>query len=252
VIRIDPASVPDMPSLLPLAEPNTQRVGQFVIAIGNPFGLQGTLTVGVISSLGRVIESPNGRFIGEAIQTDAAINPGNSGGPLLDLDGRVIVVNSQIVSPSGSSAGIGFAVPVATVRRVVTQLITQGRYAHPFLGVQTLDIGPNQAEFLRQQGMDIPVDQGLLVVSVISGGPAEQAGVRGGNETVRVSNLELPIGGDMITAIDGRPVASLQDMTVYLEDRTQVGDTVTLTLIRDGQAQQVEVTLVERPQEQNQ
>jgi S1-C subfamily serine protease len=239
-----------MPPLLPLAEPNMQRVGQFVIAIGNPFGLQGTLTVGVISSLGRVIESPNGRFIGEAIQTDAAINPGNSGGPLLDLDGQVIGVNSQIVSPSGSSAGIGFAVPVATVRRVVPQIIAQGRYAHPYLGVQTLDIGPNQAEFLRRQGMDVPVDQGLLVVAVVPGGPAEQAGIRGGNKTVQVGNVEVPVGGDVITAIDDQPVASLQDLTVYLEDRTQVGDTVTLTVVRDGATQQVPVTLVERPQQQ--
>jgi S1-C subfamily serine protease len=250
VIRIDPGTVPNMPPLLPLAEPNMQRVGQFVIAIGNPFGLQGTLTIGVISSLGRVIESPNGRFIGEAIQTDAAINPGNSGGPLLDLDGQVIGVNSQIVSPSGSSAGIGFAVPVATVRRIVPQIIAQGRYAHPYLGIQTLDIGPNQAEFLRQQGMDVPVDQGLLVVAVVPGGPAEQAGVRGGNETVQVGNVEVPLGGDIITAIDDQPVASLQDLTVYLEDRTQVGDTVTLTIARGGETQQVPVTLVERPQQQ--
>ncbi len=239
-----------LPPALSMAEPNTQRVGQFVIAIGNPFGLQGTLTVGVISSLGRVIESPDGRFIGEAIQTDAAINPGNSGGPLLDLHGQVIGVNSQIVSPSGSSAGIGFAVPVATVRRVVPQLIAQGRYVHPYLGVQTLDIGPNQAEFLRRSGMQVPVDQGLLVVAVVPGGPAEQAGIRGGNQAVQVGNLELPIGGDIITAIGDKPVASLQDLTVYLEDQTEVGDTVTVTIVRDGQTQQVDVTLVERPQQQ--
>ena len=239
-----------LPAPLPLAEPNTQRVGQFVVAIGNPFGLQGTLTVGVISSLGRIIQSPDGRFIGEAIQTDAAINPGNSGGPLMDLDGQVIGVNSQIISPSGSSAGIGFAIPIATVRRVVPQLIAQGRYAHPYLGVQTLDIGPNQAEFLRQSGMQVPVDQGLLVVDVVPGGPAQQAGIRGGNQNVQVGNYELPIGGDIITALNDKPIASLQDMTVYLEDQTGVGDTVTVTVVRDGQPQKLDVKLAERPQQQ--
>jgi S1-C subfamily serine protease len=250
VIRLNPTEGTSLPPLLPLAEPNMQRVGQFVIAIGNPFGLQGTLTIGVISSLGRIIESPNGRFIGEAIQTDAAINPGNSGGPLLDLDGRVIGVNSQIVSPSGSSAGIGFAVPVATVSRVVTAIIAQGRYAHPYLGVQTLDIGPNQAEFLRRQGMDVPVDQGLLVAGVVPGGPAEQAGVQAGRETVSAGNIEVPIGGDILTAIDGQPLAGLQDLTVYLESQTEVGDTVTLTVIRNGESQDIDVTLAERPVQQ--
>ena len=239
-----------LPVPLLLANPNTQRVGQFVVAIGNPFGLQGTLTVGVISSLGRIIQSPDGRFIGEAIQTDAAINPGNSGGPLMDLDGQVIGVNSQIISPSGSSAGIGFAIPIATVRRVVPQLIAQGRYAHPYLGVQTLDIGPNQAAFLRQSGMQVPMDQGLLVVGVVPGGPAEQAGMRGGSRNVQVGNYALPIGGDIITAIGAKPVASLQDLTVYLEDQTGVGDTVTVTLVRDGQPQTVDVKLAERPQQQ--
>jgi S1-C subfamily serine protease len=222
-----------------------------VIAIGNPFGLQGTLTIGVISSLGRVIESPNGRFIGAAIQTDAAINPGNSGGPLLDLDGQVIGVNSQIVSPSGSSAGIGFAVPVATVNRVVTAIIAGGSYAHPFLGVQTLDIGPNQAAFLRANGMELPTDQGLLVVGVVPNGPAAAAGLAAGQTTVAVDTpngpVEIPIGGDLIVAIDGQGVRSLQDLTVYLEDQRAVGDTVTLTVLRNGSPQDLAVTLAPRP-----
>jgi S1-C subfamily serine protease len=244
VIRI---SAENLPASLPLAGEDSTRVGQFVIAIGNPFGLQGTMTVGVISSLGRVIESPNGRFIGEAIQTDAAINPGNSGGPLLDLEGQVIGVNSQIFSPSGSFAGIGFAVPVATVRRVVTQLIEEGRYAHPWLGVQTLDIGPEQAQLLRDAGMDVPVEQGVLVAEVIDASPAAQAGIRGGERTVRLGNVQVPLGGDIITAINGQSVANLQELTVYLEDQTQVGDTVTISLIRAGQRQTVEVQLDERP-----
>lgn len=250
VIQIDATKGITLPALLPMAEPNQQRVGQFVVAIGNPFGLQGTLTVGVISSLGRIIQSPDGRFIGEAIQTDAAINPGNSGGPLLDLKGKVIGINSQILSPSGSSAGIGFAVPVSTVQRVVPQLIARGHYAHPYLGIQSLDIGPNQADFLRSAGMQVPVDQGLLLVDVDSGGPADKAGLRGGNQLVQVGNGQLPIGGDIITAVNDKPVASLQDLTVYVEDNAKVGDTITLTIIRDGKTQQVQTTLAERPQQQ--
>jgi len=247
VIHIDADT---LPPALPLADGDTLRVGQFVIAIGNPFGLQGTLTVGVISSLGRVIESPNGRFIGEAIQTDAAINPGNSGGPLLNLAGEVIGVNSQIASTSGASAGIGFAVPAEAVRRVADQLISQGYYSHPWLGVQTVDIGPNQAQLLRDAGMDVPVDQGVLVVDVVDSSPAAQGGVQGGSQTVRVGSYQVPIGGDIITAVNGEPVISLQALTVYLENETEVGDTVTLTVIRDGQTQDLQVTLAERPQEQ--
>jgi S1-C subfamily serine protease len=245
VIRIEGEN---LPAPIPLATPNSWRVGQFVVAIGNPFGLQGTMTVGVISSLGRVIESPNGRFIGEAIQTDAAINPGNSGGPLLNLAGEVIGVNSQIISASGSSAGIGFAVPVGMVQRVADQLIAEGRYAHPWLGVQMLDIGPEMAEVLREAGMDVPVDQGVLVVSVVRDSPAADAGIQGGSRGFRVGNVELPIGGDIITAINGTPVATLQDLSVYLENETQVGETVTVQLLRDGESQEVQVTLEERPQ----
>lgn len=240
----------NLPAPIPLAENVSLRVGQFVIAIGNPFGLEGTMTMGIISSLGRVIQSPDGRFIGEAIQTDAAINPGNSGGPLLDLEGRIIGVNSQIVSASGASAGVGFAVPVSTVQRVVPQLIAQGHYNHPWLGIQMLDITPAFAKLLRDAGMTVPVDQGVLVVSVITDGPAAKAGIQGGDHTARFGTVNLPIGGDIITAINDTPVTTLQALTVYLEDNTQVGQTVQITLLRDGQTQTIPVVLAERPQQQ--
>jgi S1-C subfamily serine protease len=230
-----------------LGESQTLRVGQRVIAIGNPFGFEGTLTTGIISSLGRVIESPDERFIGEIIQTDAAINPGNSGGPLLNSRGQVIGVNTAIFSPSQASAGIGFAIPVETVKRVVPELISRGRYPHSWLGVETFDITPERARDLREGGIDISVDRGALVVGVYRGSPADQAGLRGGTRRVRLGNLILPVGGDTIVAIDGAEIRGVQDLNVYLETRTRVGQVVQVTLMRDGQERTVDVQLAERP-----
>ncbi len=245
VIRIEADTLPQP---VALGDSDGLRVGQFVVAIGNPFGQVGTLTVGVISALGRIIESPDGRFIGEAIQTDAAINPGNSGGPLLDLRGRVIGVNSQIVSPSRASAGIGFAVPSNTVRRVVPQLIAQGHYPHPWLGVEYIPLTPERAQAFRQAGVDVPVDEGLLVLRVVPGSSADQAGIQGGDRIVRLGNVRIPLGGDIITAINGEPMTDSKEFVAYLETETQVGDTVEVTIIRDGEEQTVQVTLAERPQ----
>ncbi|HID89601.1 MAG TPA: PDZ domain-containing protein [Anaerolineae bacterium] len=244
VIRIE---AEDLPNPIPLADSDQLKVGQFVVAIGNPFGQEGTLTVGVISALGRVIQSPDGRFIGEAIQTDAAINPGNSGGPLLDLHGRVIGVNSQIISPSRASAGIGFAVSSNTVRRVVPHLIAEGRYPHPWLGVQLLDLTPQRARIFRQAGMEIPVDEGVLVIEVVPGSPADKAGIHGGDRMVRIGRYTIPVGGDVIVSINGQPIANLKDLTVYLETETRVGQTIEVGLIRDGREMSVQVTLAERP-----
>jgi S1-C subfamily serine protease len=246
VLKIDADNLPDP---LPLTDSDQLRVGQFVIAIGNPFGQEGTLTVGVISALGRIIESPDGGFIGEAIQTDAAVNPGNSGGPLLDLRGRVVGVNSQIISPSGASAGIGFAVSSNAVTRVVPELIARGRYPHPWLvGARFAPFGAQEADLLRQAGMDVPVDAGLLVIEVTSGTPAARAGLRGATQVVGVGRYRIPIGGDIITHIDDQPIPTLEELTVYLETQTQVGDTVSLTIIREGQEQTVRMTLAERAQ----
>jgi S1-C subfamily serine protease len=239
----------NLPEPLVLGDSNQLQVGQFVVAIGNPYGLQQTLTTGVVSALGRVIESPDANnFIGEAIQTDAAINPGNSGGPLLDLQGRVIGVNSQIISPSGASAGIGFAVSAATVQRVVPALIAQGYYAHPWLGAQMLSLTDSVAGVLREAGVNVVADSGVLVVQAVSGGPADRAGIQGGSRAVRVGRYRLPVGGDIITAVDGQPISDLQALTVYLETEKTVGDTVQVTILRDQEAQQISVTLGEQPQ----
>ncbi len=244
VLRI-PAQ--NLPAPLPLADSDQLRVGQIVIAIGSPFGQVGTMTMGIISALGRVIESPDGRFIGEAIQTDAPINPGNSGGPLLDLQGRVIGVNSQIISPSQASAGIGFAISSNTVRRVVPHLIARGRYPHPWLGVQVLPLSPEWQRALQRAGMDVPVDEGLLVLSVVQGSPADRAGIRGGTQVLRIGGYRIPVGGDILLAINGHPVPTLRELTVYLDTQTQVGQRVEVRLIRDGREMTVTVTLGERP-----
>ncbi len=221
----------------------TLRVGQRAIAIGNPFGLDRTLTVGVISALGRIIEREGERPLGEMIQTDAAINPGNSGGPLLDSHGRVIGVNTAIKSPTGASVGIGFAIPVDTVKRVVPQLIAKGHYDHPWIGFQAYSITPSLAKSLN-----LPVEKGLLVARIYRGSPADRAGLRGARREVRVGNYIVLAGGDIITAINGTEVGNMQELTVYLETKTQVGEMVELSIIRDGQPMSIKVKLGARPE----
>ena len=245
VIRIDAGD--RLPQPVALADSDQLQVGQFVLAIGNPYGLDQTLTTGVISALGRVIESADGGFIGEAIQTDAAINPGNSGGPLLDLSGQVVGVNSQILSPSGASAGIGFAVSANTIRRVVPALIATGRYPHPWLGARTVDLTPSTLRVLREVGMDLSVETGLLVLQVVPGSPADLAGIRGATRWARVGRYQVPLDGDVIQTVNGAPVDTLQELTVYLETRTTVGDAIEITIVRDGQEQTVTATLQEQP-----
>ena len=248
VIHIDAGA--DLPAPLVLGDSDRLRVGQFVLAIGNPFGLQQTLTIGVVSALGRVIEgATDNSFIGEAIQTDAAINPGNSGGPLLDLHGRVVGVNSQILSPSGGSAGIGFAVSANTVQRVVPELIAQGYYAHPWLGMDMVSLSPSVASVLRDAGVAVSVDSGLLVLDVTAGGPADKSGVQGGSQWARIGRYRLAVGGDVITAIDGQPINDLQALTVYLETERAIGDTVQLSVIRDGEERLISLTLAAQPRD---
>ena len=247
VLKVD--APPELLHPIPLGESGNLQVGQFVIAIGNPFGFERTLTVGVISALGRVIESPDDRFIGEIIQTDAAINPGNSGGPLLDLSGRIVGVNTAIFSPSQASAGIGFAVPVDTVRRVVPELIARGYFPHPWLGLSYVwNLNADRAQILREFGMDVPVDEGLLVLEIASGSPADTAGLRAGQEQVRLGRTVLLVGGDVLTTIDGEPIATARDLIRFLDTRTAVGQTVQVTVWRDGQEITVPVTLDEQPQ----
>ncbi len=229
---------------LPIGDSTQVYVGQFVLAIGNPFGLERTLTFGIVSALGRVIESPNQRFIGEVIQSDVAINPGNSGGPLLNLAGQVIGVNSAILSPSGANAGIGFAISARTVQRVVPVLIRDGRYPHPSLGVRVIELTPQRAALFRRAGVQLP-DQGLLIADLVMNGPAARAGLRGPDRLVRVGNVNLPLGGDVIIAINDQPITTSQDLIVYLETQTQVGETVRVKVLRDGREQVLPVTLAE-------
>jgi S1-C subfamily serine protease len=226
-----------------LGDSASLRVGQWVIAIGNPFGLDRTMTVGVISALGRTLELSD-RPLGEVIQTDAAINPGNSGGPLLDLDGRVIGINTAIRSPSGGSIGIGFAVPVNTIKRVVPELIARGRYPHPWLGASFFEVTPAFA-----QAFNLPADHGLLTVQVVPDGPAARAGLRGATRRVPTRLGDVFLGGDLITAIDGRPLRRVDDLVIYLENYKRVGETVTLSILRDGRPLTLTVTLGERPTE---
>jgi S1-C subfamily serine protease len=246
VLKVD--AEPALLYPVPLGESDSLRVGQFVVAIGNPFGFERTLTVGVVSALGRVIESPDDRFIGEIIQTDAAINPGNSGGPLLDLSGEVIGVNTAIFSPSQASAGIGFAVPVDTVRRVVPELIARGYYPHPWLGLKYVwNLNPERAQILREVGMEVPVESGVLLLEISSGSPATRAGLRGGQEQVRIGRTILLIGGDILTALDDEPIATGRDLLRFLDTQTLIGQTVQVTVWRDGQELVVPVTLSEEP-----
>jgi len=219
------------------------KVGQRAIAIGNPFGLDRTLTTGVISSLGRPLDTGEGRrTIYDVIQTDAAINPGNSGGPLLDSQGTVIGVNTAIYSPSGGSVGVGFAIPVDTVRRVVRSILAKGYYAHPWMGISGVTIVPELAELLN-----LPVERGVLIVEVVSGQAAAGAGLRGGQRQVRVGDYTIPVGGDILTAIDGVRIREIGDLVKYLETRTEVGQTVTVTIMRDGREQDLRVELGEQP-----
>ncbi len=212
------------------------QVGQTAIAIGNPFALGQTITTGVVSSLNRTLQVEQNRVISGLIQTDAAINHGNSGGPLFDSSGRVIGVNTLIYSPSGGSVGIGFAIPINTVKRFVPDLIQYGRARHPYLGIMPLALSPRLSKMLN-----LSVSEGLLVVQTVPGGPAEKAGIRGGTRRVLVGNYEIALGGDVIQAVDGKPVRQETDLTNYLQSQKQVGETLKVTLLRGGQGQPVTV-----------
>ena len=232
-----------------LGDSSTLQVGQRVNAIGNPFGLAGTMTVGIISALGRSLPSEVAQSAGffsnpDIIQTDAAINPGNSGGPLLDSRGRVVGVNSAIRSSTQSNSGIGFAVPVNTVKRVVPDLIESGHYDYPYLGVTSNPI-LTIAKLANELGL--PVTEGVLVAEVTPGEPAERAGLRGGNRDVAVAGIPIRVGGDIILAIDGTEVRDFDELIAYLVRETEVGDTVTLTVLRDDEVLEIPVTLGKRP-----
>ncbi len=228
---------------VPLGESSTLKVGQKVLAIGNPFRLQNTLTVGIISSLGRTIQTEGGDLVENVIQTDAAINPGNSGGPLLNTAGEMIGINTSIFTTSGGNIGIGFAIPADTVRRVVKDLISEGRVLRPWLGVDGYSITDDLAGAL-----DLPVKSGILVARVFRGGSAEGAGIRGASEVALLYNERVLIGGDIITAVDNKSVTSMEELRLALENK-RPGDTVTLTIYRGRSKMQKPTLLLESPRQ---
>ncbi len=237
----------DIPSeeltVVRLGESSSLRVGQRAIAIGNPFGLERTVTTGVISSLGRTLPRDDSDFqIAQLIQTDAAINPGNSGGPLLNSQGEVIGVNTAIRSLTGVNSGVGFAIPVDIVRRVVPELIDLGRYRHPWVGVTGSSLSPEMVEI-----MELPVETGVLVFQVEPDSPASKAGLRGGDTDVVISGRPMRQGGDILVAIGGIEVKDFDDLVNYLASFTSVGDSISLTIVRDGVERKVELVLEERP-----
>ena len=228
------------PDLVPmvLGDSRNLQVGQKVYAIGNPFGLSGTLTSGIVSSI-RPVKEPDGMVIDEAIQTDAAINPGNSGGPLLNWHGEVIGINTMILSSVGQSAGIGFAIPINTAKAVLNDLVTLGRVRRPALGVRTIPVDPELAD-----QMGLPADYGLLIVQVLPGGAADRAGLRGGSERAYLGNIPIMLGGDLIVGIDGERIESQQDLAQIMNNH-RAGDTIRLTIYRAKKKMDVNVTLGE-------
>ena len=226
------------PQPMTLGDSTNLQVGQKVYAIGNPFGLNGTLTRGIVSSI-RQVQEPDGLVIDEAIQTDAAINPGNSGGPLLNWHGEVIGINTMIASSVGQSAGIGFAIPINTAKAVVNDLVTLGRVRRPALGVRTIPIDPEIAEELG-----LAADYGLLVVQAVPGGSADRAGLRGGSEQAYLGNTPIMIGGDLIVAIGGEKIESQQALAQVM-NRHRAGDTIKVTIYRGKKKLEVPVELGE-------
>jgi S1-C subfamily serine protease len=237
LVKIEPKGKPLV--ALRLGDSGTLQVGQKVLAIGNPFGFQSTLTTGVVSALGRTVQTSQTTFIDEAIQTDAAINRGNSGGPLINTRGEVIGINSAIFTPSGTTAGIGFAIPINTAKSIANDLITDGKVHRALLGVETIPVNGWLGEAL-----DLPVQEGLLVEIVTKGGPAAAAGLRGGDRVVQAGMRKIHIGGDVIVALDGQKVASSLDVNVVL-NRKRPGDTVKVSLYRGGKKMDIPVKLGE-------
>ena len=243
VIKIDAPADTLVP--ITLGNSGALRPGQFAIAIGNPFGQDFTMTTGIVSAVGRLIDSGFSHFaIPEVIQTDAAINPGNSGGPLFDSHGRVIGINSQIRSESRQYSGVGFAVPIDLARRVVPSIIQNGEHRYSWLGISALDVGMD----LRQKA-DLDRElRGALIQTVSPNSPAEKAGLLAGQEQITVVGRPVTIGGDVIVSIDGNPVKALEDVIAYLALNTSPGDTVILGINRNGEPIDLEVELGERPQ----
>lgn len=236
----------DKKGLKPLEIGNSSQVqvGQRAVAIGNPFGLKGSMTAGIISQKGRLLPVAGGFSIPNVLQTDAAINPGNSGGPLMNVKGEVIGVNTAIETRTGTFSGIGFAIPSNTVKRVADEIIRNGDYENPWIGVSGINMNSDIAE-----EMGVNQTTGFLIVDVIDDSPADRAGLHASNRTVSINGANLQVGGDIIVAIDGKKVRGITDILNYLATETDVGDTIELTVIRDGERVNVPLTLAARPAE---
>ena len=225
-----------------LGDSSNLKVGEQIAAIGNPFGLSGSMTSGIVSQLGRLLPSGSGYSIPDVIQTDAAINPGNSGGPLLNMRGEIIGINTAIQSTTGEFTGVGFAVPSQTIAKIVPSLISKGEYNHPWIGISGRDIDPDLAKVLNLNDA-----VGFLVVSVVDDSPASKAGLRGSDETITIDGVNYPKGGDIILAVDGKEVRKIDDILIHLQRAKSVGDKMVLEILRDGRTTDVTITLEERP-----
>jgi S1-C subfamily serine protease len=240
LLKIDPSEVGAL-TVIPLGDSDKLNVGEPVVAIGNPLGYDFTLTTGVISALDRELQSPNGSVIGNGIQTDAAINSGNSGGPLIDATGHVIGINEQIASQSGGNQGLGFAVPINTAIRVMDQLKDGGQVEYAWLGIQGQTLTADIASALGIEG------EGVLVAEVVADSPAADAGLKGGSNETAVQGQPYVVGGDVITAIDGESLSSMEELAGIVSEHAP-GDEITLTVVRDGGTTDMTVTLAVRPQ----
>jgi S1-C subfamily serine protease len=228
---------------LEIGDSSLLQVGEQVAAIGNPFGLSGSMTSGIVSQIGRLIAAQDSGFsIPDVIQTDAAINPGNSGGPLLNMRGQVIGINTAIQSISGEFVGIGFAVPSNTVSKIVPTLIEEGKYPHPWIGISGKDIDPDLARVL-----DLKQAKGFLVITVVDGSPADKAGLKGMSQTQIINGEEYPADGDIIISVDDKEVRKISDILIHLQREKSVGDEMVLGILRDGEFLHITLELVERP-----
>ena len=227
---------------LSLGDSSNLKVGESIAAIGNPFGLSGSMTSGIVSQLGRLLPSNAGYSIPDVIQTDAAINPGNSGGPLLNMRGEIVGINTAIQSTTGEFTGVGFAVPSQTIAKIVPKLIEDGVYHHPWIGITGRDIEPDLAKVLK---IDDAV--GFLIVTVIENSPAAKAGLHGSNEIVQVDGIKYQIGGDIILSVDGKQVRKIDDILIHLQRAKSVGDEMVLEILRDGRTTDITINLEERP-----
>jgi len=227
---------------LSLGDSSNLNVGEPITAIGNPFGLSGSMTSGIVSQMGRLLPSGSGYSIPDVIQTDAAINPGNSGGPLLNMRGNIVGINTAIQSTTGEFTGVGFAIPSQTVAKIVPTLISEGEYKHPWIGISGRDIDPDTANVLGLKDA-----LGFLIITVVENSPAEDAGLIGSDKTIEVDGKEYPVGGDIIVAVDGMDVRKIDDILVHLQRVKTVGDEMNLEILRDGRTTNVTVILQERP-----